>query len=61
MKANPFNICPSCIHRETCVLTDQKSQVWSCSDYGEVATEVTSQPVPTIKIHENRQTEIVMA
>lgn len=36
MKTNQFNICPSCIHVKTCVLTAQKSQVWSCSEYEEV-------------------------
>ncbi len=41
MKPNPFNICPTCMHRETCVLTDQKSQVWSCSEYdAEVVQEI---------------------
>lgn len=35
MKENPFNICPTCVHKDTCVLTQQKSQVWSCSEYDE--------------------------
>lgn len=39
MKTNAFNICPTCIHKETCVLTTQKSQVWSCSEYDELAPE----------------------
>jgi hypothetical protein len=39
MKTNSFNICPTCTHRETCVLTNQKSQVWSCSEYDEGAVE----------------------
>jgi len=41
MKSNPFNICPTCNHSETCVLTDQKSQVWSCSEYEEETAEVS--------------------
>lgn len=32
---NHFNICPSCIHRNSCVLTAQKDTVWSCSEYDE--------------------------
>ena len=32
---NHFNICPSCMHRSTCVLTAQKDKVWSCSEYDE--------------------------
>ncbi|WP_162623340.1 hypothetical protein [Confluentibacter sediminis] len=32
---NHFNICPSCLHRKTCVLTAQKDTVWSCSEYDE--------------------------
>lgn len=35
MNAKHFNICPSCIHRNTCVLTAQKDKVWSCSEYDE--------------------------
>jgi ssDNA-binding Zn-finger/Zn-ribbon topoisomerase 1 len=40
MKANTFNICPTCTHREYCVLTDLKSQVWSCSEYDEKTSNV---------------------
>ena len=40
MKANPFNICPTCMHRETCVLTQQKNQVWSCSEYEEETSDL---------------------
>ncbi len=36
MNANPFNICPSCTYEETCVLTQSKEKVWSCSEYNEV-------------------------
>ncbi|MFC0604770.1 hypothetical protein [Winogradskyella pulchriflava] len=32
---NHFNICPSCIHRDECVLTEQKDKVWSCSEFDE--------------------------
>lgn len=39
MKSNAFNICPSCIYKNLCVLTTQKSQVWSCSEYDELAPE----------------------
>lgn len=33
---NHINICPSCIHRNNCVLTTQKEKVWSCSEFDEV-------------------------
>nr|WP_308993883.1 hypothetical protein [Mariniflexile sp. KMM 9835] len=36
MKSNHFNLCPNCRHIATCVLTDQKSHVWSCSEYDEL-------------------------
>lgn len=39
MKANPFNICPTCKHKYDCVLTDQKEKVWSCSDFEEAKTK----------------------
>ncbi|MCL5128424.1 hypothetical protein [Algibacter sp. L4_22] len=39
MNANRFNICPSCIHQNTCVLTAQKDKVWSCSEYDEENSE----------------------
>ncbi|MDG5491186.1 hypothetical protein [Psychroserpens sp. SPM9] len=32
---NHFNICPSCMHRNSCVLTAQKDKVWSCSEFDE--------------------------
>ena len=35
MSMNHFNICPGCIHRNTCVLTMQKDKVWSCSEFDE--------------------------
>ncbi|WP_425075672.1 hypothetical protein [Psychroserpens sp. S379A] len=33
---NHINICPSCEHRKTCVLTTQKDKVWSCSEFDEI-------------------------
>lgn len=39
MTTNPFNICPTCDHVKTCVLTEMKEQVWSCSEYDEVRPE----------------------
>ncbi len=39
MNKNRFNICPSCMHRITCVLTAQKDLVWSCSEYDEQNSE----------------------
>ena len=32
---NHINICPSCMHRNSCVLTAQKDKVWSCSEFDE--------------------------
>lgn len=44
---NHFNICPSCIHRDYCVLTTQKEKVWSCSDYDELQPEeIVTEIVP---------------
>ncbi|WP_155912644.1 hypothetical protein [Mesoflavibacter zeaxanthinifaciens] len=34
-----INICPNCIHRNTCALTAQKDKVWSCSEYDENTLE----------------------
>ncbi|MBU2922259.1 hypothetical protein KO504_12980 [Winogradskyella psychrotolerans] len=36
---NHFNICPSCMHRNDCVLTAQKDKVWSCSEFDEIKSE----------------------
>ncbi len=33
MKSPGFNICPECLHANTCALTTQKSKVWSCSEF----------------------------
>ena len=38
MKTNPFNLCPTCIHVTTCVLTKQKHKVWSCSEYDDLTS-----------------------
>jgi len=35
MSTDSFNICPSCVHRNDCVLTAQKDKVWSCSEFDE--------------------------
>ncbi|WP_160289447.1 hypothetical protein [Psychroserpens mesophilus] len=32
---NHINICQSCMHRTNCVLTAQKDDVWSCSEFDE--------------------------
>jgi hypothetical protein len=42
METNAFNICPTCNHKESCVLTTQKNQVWSCSDYDEIIAKKNS-------------------
>ncbi|WP_156125449.1 hypothetical protein [Cellulophaga sp. Hel_I_12] len=36
MESSSFNICPTCVYLSTCVLTNQKHKVWSCSEYHEV-------------------------
>jgi len=61
MKANPFNICPTCNHKETCVLTDQKNQVWSCSEYDEVTFEAINIQQAQTSIETESQSEIAMA
>ena len=35
MNINTINICPTCMHKNSCVLTTQKSKVWNCSEYDE--------------------------
>ncbi|TVZ26890.1 hypothetical protein JM83_1888 [Gillisia sp. Hel_I_86] len=61
MKSNLFNICPTCVHRETCVLTQQKNQVWSCSEYDEEGLELNhlDNSRPSIPIED--QPEMAMA
>jgi hypothetical protein len=55
MKANHFNICPSCIHSNYCVLTAQKDKVWSCSEFDEIQlngdlNETAEQPVMELEL-----------
>ena len=59
MRLNTFNICPTCIHRDTCVLTTQKSQVWSCSEYEEDTAEARAKHTPLTTKKE--QPEMAMA
>jgi hypothetical protein len=55
MNANHFNICPSCIHFNNCVLTAQKDKVWSCSEFDEIKQnedqiDTTKQPVMELEL-----------
>ena len=59
MKANAFNICPTSIHRNTTSLTHDKSQVWSCSEYGEYQQEADDKP--NAKTETKRQSQMAMA
>lgn len=59
MKTNPFNICPTCVYNETCVLTTEKSQVWSCSEYDEETTQSHNFQEP-VSIKSESQQEMVM-
>lgn len=44
---NHFNICPTCIHQNYCVLTTQKEKVWSCSEFDEsLPDEVITEIAP---------------
>ncbi|RKS53392.1 hypothetical protein BC962_1642 [Gillisia mitskevichiae] len=61
MKSNPFNICPTCMHRETCVLTQQKNQVWSCSEYDEETSDLKSTDDSRATISIEDQPEMAMA
>lgn len=61
MKSNPFNICPTCMHRETCVLTQQKNQVWSCSEYDEETSDLKSSDDSRATISIEDQPEMAMA
>jgi len=60
MKINHFNICPTCEHQNTCVLTNQKSQVWSCSEYDETINRQENNEVEPIKTEQKEQ-ELVLA
>ncbi|GEQ86299.1 hypothetical protein ULMS_18070 [Patiriisocius marinistellae] len=57
MKLNQVNICPSCIYKDTCVLTMQKNKVWSCSEYEEGSEIFKTESTPVVK----KQTEPEMA
>lgn len=61
MKTNSFNICPTCMHKETCILTDQKSQVWSCSEYDNEIVEATSLSEPQPSAKKEGQPKMAMA
>ncbi|WP_369994500.1 hypothetical protein [Winogradskyella sp.] len=57
---NHINICPSCIHRNSCVLTMQKDKVWSCSEYDEEDGELTTlETVRESEKNEERKLELV--
>ena len=56
MKSNPFNICPTCIYSDTCVITHHKNQVCSCSEYQEGKAETTVPP----KLNKIAQPEMAM-
>jgi len=43
MSQNQFNICPTCSHQSTCVLTKHKNQVWACSEFDEKKTDHSSE------------------
>lgn len=48
---NHFNICPSCLHKNSCVLTEQKAKVWSCSEFDELIPNETVSK--TVQLPEN--------
>jgi len=55
MKPNPFNICPSCMHVATCVLTNQKHLVWSCSEYDElIVKSMANHKMDIIQINDSK-------
>lgn len=57
---NHINICPSCIHRNNCVLTMQKDKVWSCSEYDLEVAELTNlKTVQESKENAERKLELV--
>ncbi|QHI39298.1 hypothetical protein IMCC3317_47080 [Kordia antarctica] len=60
MKSNPFNICPTCIHKNTCVLTAQKDQVWSCSEFEETVV-MMQQSTTNISNENKRVPEMILA
>jgi hypothetical protein len=57
---NHINICPSCIHRNICVLTAQKEKVWSCSEFDEEVSNISSREiVPEPKQHRKQELDLV--
>lgn len=56
MNKNHFSICPSCIYRNTCVLTAQKDKVWSCSEFDDELPSQTN--VDTLQ-QPNLQLELI--
>jgi|GEM_PF-613283 len=60
MNSNPFNLCPTCIYNTSCVLTDQKSQVWSCSEYDEAAEINDASPEPIKSITTKQEPKMAM-
>ncbi|HZW62647.1 MAG TPA: hypothetical protein VFF15_03285 [Flavobacteriaceae bacterium] len=51
MDKKTFSICPSCIHVNTCILTEAKDKVWSCSEYDDLLHEENTSK-PLVQIHE---------
>lgn len=61
MKPNPFNICPGCSYRTTCVITDQKELVWSCSEYEEEDLSISDSKDTNPEIGCEKQPELTLA
>ncbi|WP_432411733.1 hypothetical protein [Rasiella sp. SM2506] len=59
MTSNTFNICPICVHKDICVLTTQKNQVWSCSEYEEGAVKIKAD-LPSVN-NKKKQPEMAVA
>ena len=55
MITNPFNLCTKCMHLHTCVLTEQKEKVWSCSEHEEAPPE----PITIVQKAPKSQLELV--
>lgn len=57
---NHFNICPDCMHHNTCVLTAQKDRVWSCSEFDEeVPNKYNLEKVKKLEQQQNQRPELV--
>lgn len=57
---NHFNICPSCIHRNSCVLTVEKDKVWSCSEYDEEFEQLSNlETDQELNRNEKRKLELI--